>query len=172
MGLIFVTGVSGAGKSAVAESLREGGWEAHDTDEDGMCVWCERATGRPVDQNQRGDSAEWLDRHDWNIFRSRVEELARRAGDRRVFLCGSPSNYEDVWDLFSTVVCLVVDDETLRTRLAGRTTNDFGKAPHELERVLEWNKDNGEHFRQLGAQIVDASRPLDEVVEEVLRVIT
>lgn len=49
-----------------------------------------------------------------------------------VFLAGSVPNELDVWDLFDLVLCLVVDDETLRRRLESesRTDNDFGAPPN------------------------------------------
>jgi dephospho-CoA kinase len=112
-----------------------------------------------------------LERHDWIISRSRVEELADCASDRTVFLCGSPSNDRDVWDLFSDVICLVVDDETLRRRMGQRTSNDFGKASDELEVILRWNATNETQYRHLGATIIDASKPLEDVVDEVLAVV-
>lgn len=36
MSLIYITGPSGAGKSTVRNELIKRGYEAHDTDEDGM----------------------------------------------------------------------------------------------------------------------------------------
>lgn len=75
----------------------------------------------------------------------------------------------DVWDLFTAVVCLVLDDATLRRRLAARSDH-FGKASDELANTLEWNRTNGANYRRFGASIVDASQPLDAVVEDVLRV--
>lgn len=172
MGLVFITGVSGTGKSAVRHALLARGWDAYDTDEGGMTRWCDRTSGLPVEGPERGSSPDWIERHDWNISRPRVEELAEHAADRTVFLCGSPTNDQEVWDLFSEVICLVIDDETLRTRLARRTSNDFGKAPHELEAVLRWNKHNEAQYRDLGATIIDASKPLEGVVEEILEVVT
>lgn len=36
MPLIYITGPSGAGKSTVRKELQKCGYEAHDTDEDGL----------------------------------------------------------------------------------------------------------------------------------------
>ncbi len=86
-----------------------------------------------------------------------------------MFLSGSVENERDVWDLFAAVVCLVTDDATLFRRLAARP-NPYGKAPDELANILEWNRTCGATYRRFGASIVDASQPLDAVVEDVLRV--
>ncbi len=101
------------------------------------------------------------------IVRPRVETLHDQ--DERVFLSGSVDNELDVWDLFTAVVCLVVDDATLRRRLAARPDH-YGKAPDELANILEWNRTCEANYRRFGASIVDASRPLNTVVEDVLRV--
>jgi hypothetical protein len=55
--------------------------------------------------------------------------------------------------------------------LATRTTNAFGKQPEELAAALAWNRIAPERYRELGASIVDASRPLDDVVRHVLDVV-
>lgn len=76
-----------------------------------------------------------------------------------------------MWQYFEQVVCLVANDEILTRRLATRTTNDFGKHPQERAAVLGWNQTIAARYRELGASIVDAARPLDEVVREVLAVV-
>ena len=101
------------------------------------------------------------------IVRSRVETLYNKGG--LVFLSGSVDNELGVWDLFTAAICLVTDDATLRRRLAARPS-PYGKAPDELANILEWNKTCGANYRRFGAAIVGASRPLDAVVEDILRV--
>jgi hypothetical protein len=99
---------------------------------------------------------------------ARVEELATLGQDAPVFLCGSVENEKDVWALFDRVICLAIDDETLRRRLAARVTNDFGKSAEELAMVLGWNATTEATYRELGATIIDATVPLDQVVDAVL----
>jgi hypothetical protein len=64
----------------------------------------------------------------------------------------------------------VVDDDTIRHRLATRTTNAFGKQQADLDRVLAWNQGQEASYRRFGATIIDGTRPLDEVIEAVLRI--
>ncbi len=169
MGLVFVTGNSGTGKSAVRAELARRGYRSFDTDEDGIAVWRSRATGEQVEYP--GDAHhpdDWLEHHGWMIDRSRAEELAALARDRPVFLCGSVENESDVWELFDTVVCLVLDERTLRERVATRSTNAFGKRPAELAAILRWNPTLEATYRRAGAHVVNADRPLAEVVDHVL----
>ncbi len=169
MGLVWVTGNSGTGKSTVRVELARRGYASFDTDEDGITAWRDRTTGKEVDDPGDGKHPDnWLARHAWMIDRSRVEELALRAPDELVFLCGSVENENEVWDLFEAVICLVLDAGTLRRRLASRTTNDFGKKAVELEAILSWNPAMATTYRSLGAYVVDASQSVDDVVEAIL----
>lgn len=167
MALIWITGVPGVGKTTTSRALRERGFRAYDADLDGFRVWRQRDTGEAVAFPGWPVPAGWHDTYHMPIVRSRVETLQSKG--ELVFLSGSVDNERDVWDLFTAVVCLVTGDATLRRRLAARP-NPYGKAPDELANILEWNKTCEANYRRFGASIVDAGRPLDAVVEDVLRV--
>ncbi|WP_329788446.1 hypothetical protein V1227_28400 [Lentzea sp. DG1S-22] len=113
--------------------------------------------------------AGWLDRYGWRINREKVKTLAARTQAETAFLCGCVENEEEVLDLFDLVVCLVIDDETLRQRLLSRTTIAFGKHPEELAASLGHNAQVEPAYRRLGATIIDGCRPLEEVVEAARR---
>lgn len=68
------------------------------------------------------------------------------------------------------MVCLAIDDDTVRRRLATRTTNAFGKLPEELHAVLGWNQTARQLYRGYGAHVIDATRPLVDVVDEIIAV--
>lgn len=171
MPLVYVTGISGAGKSTVCAALRRLGHEAHDTDQEGNSVWVNRRTGRVTmiasarERSQPG----WLDEQEWRVVPAKIEALALRARDRVVFLCGSTANEHDVWHLFSRVVYLAIDTATLVDRLASRTSNDFGKSDTELAAILGWHEYSDAEFARLGATVVDATKDLAEVVDAVVQ---
>ncbi|PSM44674.1 hypothetical protein C6Y14_00565 [Streptomyces dioscori] len=168
MALVWVTGNSGAGKSTVGGVLRARGHVALDADEDGFSRWIDRATGEVVVDPPDPVPAGWLDRYRWAILRERVEALVEESRCRVAFLCGSAENEADVRDLFDRTVCLVIDEDTLRHRLATRTTNTFGRHPEELAAALKWNPLMRSLHESRGATVIDASRPLAEVVGRVL----
>jgi hypothetical protein len=166
--LVWVTGNSGAGKSTVCALLKSRGELAVDADWEGYNHWVDRTSGQFVVDPPDPVPAGWLDRFGWLISRAEVEALSARARDKTAFLCGSAENEEDVWDLFDLVVCVVVDDDTLRDRLLTRTTNSFGKHPEELAAAMECNDDTESTYRRLGATIIDGRRPLAEVADAIL----
>jgi len=141
----LVEGLSGAGKSSVYEELIKRGYKAISTD---------RAWKTQVEPGT----------FEWNEQKA-LGELQSSQPDV-LFVCGSSSNRDRFLPYFSKVFNLRIDDDTMRRRLRERTNNDFGKEPEELELMLRLNR-RGE--RPTGAIDVDATQPLDEVVDELLR---
>jgi hypothetical protein len=166
--LVWVTGNSGVGKSTVCAVLKDLGELAADADWEGYNHWVDRTSGQVVDNPPYPVPAGWLEHFAWKIGRAEVEALAASLHDKTGFLCGSAENEADVWDLFDLVVCVVADSETLRDRLQTRTENAFGKHPEELAAALGCNDDVEPAYRRVGATIIDGTRPLAEVADEVL----
>jgi shikimate kinase len=168
--LVFVTGISGAGKSTVCVALQERGYEAHDMDLEGNAAWIHRETGRRWPPEQRPDTAapDWFEQYEWRVVPEKIEALAERARDRLIFVVGMATNAHEMWHLFSRVIFLSIDEPTLRRRLASRTTNDFGKTPNELAAIVELHEFAERQHRQAGAKMIDATLPPDRVVDAVL----
>src|SRR4029450_7624143 len=157
--LVWVTGLSGTGKSAVAARLRELGHRSVDADDDGMSVWRSHETGAivpssPVEQRP----ADWLDRFGWSIDVQHVQGLRDSADGGLVFHVGAVENEAEVLVLADVVVCLVADADTLRQRLATRRANDFGKAPGDVDAVLSWLGVYQESHGEIGGVMVDATQ--------------
>ena len=83
-----------------------------------------------------------------------------------LFVCGSSRNRDRFLPYFTKVFNLRIDDETMRRRLQERTDNDFGKQPEEVEIMLKLNRRDE---KPAGAIDVDATQPLNQVVDELLR---
>ena len=169
MPLIFVTGVSGSGKSTVREELARRGFEAYDTDEDAISQWRHKVTGEItplVAEAHR--TPQFLAENEWWADPERLRGLAREARTRNIFVCGAVTNDDAVLPLFERVFLLSIDEATMRHRLATRSAHDFGTKPHELEVLLAWGAVIDAHYAGLGAIVVDAERPLPLVVDEIL----
>ena len=170
MGIAWITGNSGTGKSAVCAALAEKGYRSIDSDM-GIAAWVNTITNEVIEAVDAGPlSQEWFRDHRWLLRRSRVEELAKDAGTQTVFLCGLAQNDEEFWDLFDAKICLILDETTIRGRIGQRSDNPFGKAPVELEAVLRINGPLVAKYTALGADLINSSSPVEKVVQDVLRV--
>jgi uridine kinase len=172
MPLIYITGPSGAGKSTVRNELVKRGYEAHDTDEDGLSAWYDNQTLEPVAFPKPDDRpADWFKKHDYRMSAEQVKKLAERAKSHLIFLCGIPANDNEFREYYDKIICLVIDEETMKRRVATRTTNSFGKSPDELKLMLYWHGKMLERYKDWGATMVDAQQSLDTVIKSILAVV-
>ncbi len=164
MRLVYLTGSSGVGKTAVGEELRRRGYAVYDVDADGLARWFENATGVEVRMPPYRDDAWFAE----NTYRLPVETVRRIADlGALAFICGTVGNDNEIWDLFDTVISLSLDTETLRSRLEGRR-GAFGSSGPELERVLAWHAQVDTDNSRYGALLVNANAPIPEVANRVL----
>ena len=174
MALFYVTGLSGTGKSTVLSELLARGNHARGVDEDSYADWISLASGTPDHyprDDPRLDFHAWQAAHNWVLSPRRISVLSRAAArlGKPVFLCGTADGDASVWQLFNKVLALVADVPTLMRRIDARP-NQFGKAPEELAAILGWQASYETDYRRYGAVIIDATRPLGEVVDEILAV--
>ena len=168
MALFYVTGLSGSGKSAVRAELLARGHAARGVDEDGYADWVSRATGAVEDFDPDVDFHAWCRAHDWVLSPQRIAALRAEARARPVYLCGGGNGAREVWHLFDKVVALIIDVPTLRQRIAADRPGRYGQAPEEMAALIGWHEGYEAGHRHLGALTVDATRPLAEVVDDVL----
>ena len=169
-GLMFVTGIAGAGKSAAREELSRRGALAYDTDEDEIAQWTNKATREITPLLAEAHrTPEFLDENEWRADPDHVRLLATQAEKRAIFVCGSIANDEEVWSFFDKVFLLSIDEATMRYRLVTRRSHNFGTKPHELELLIAWRSAIDEHYRRRGAIVIDATQQVEAVVDEILR---
>jgi gluconate kinase len=162
---ILIAGATGAGKSTIARELTNLGYTAYDSDNvSGLTRW-EDKNGNPVERLDN-PPADWFDHHNWNWNRQKMQELL--TSYETAFVCGSSSNMRDLFDLFDKIFLLRIDEPTLRDRLANRTSNDFGKHPHELVSILSWFDWFQKDLADRGAVVIDATQPVAQVVNQIL----
>jgi dephospho-CoA kinase len=170
MSLIFITGISGSGKSTVREELTRRGFQAYDTDEHEIAHWQNKVSGEIIPLIAAAHpTPEFIAQNEWTADPERVRQLAEEGNERTVFLCGIVGNDDEVRPYFDRVFLLSIDEPTMRRRLATRTTHDFGTKHYELELLLAWHEVMNEHYLGCGAVMIDATKPPRVVVDEILR---
>ena len=151
VGRLLVTGMSGTGKSSALVELGRRGFRVVDTDSTEWSEWDPAAE----------DGGEWLWRED------RMAALLAQDHDPALFVSGCMSNQGTFYDRFDAVVLLSAPAEVILERVATRTTNDYGRAPGEPERILRHLATVEPLLRATSTHELDASRPLREIVDEL-----
>lgn len=174
MPLIYVTGVSGTGKSTILYELRRRGFEAHGVDEHEYAQWRHRKSGEIKEFPYKESTPkihDWYKQYAWVLHQEKIAELKQRSDqeNKTIFLCGSAEEERNVRRYFDQTVALVADEATIRRRIAARTGNLFGKHPDEMAEILHWLDGYEGRYRDLGATIIDATQPLDKVVEIIVK---
>jgi dephospho-CoA kinase len=168
MSLIYITGVPGSGKTTVQKELERQAFEAYDIDQPRFGGPTNLVTGEPASIPPLEErSSVWFKQHEWRVSRTAVEELKRQSEARMVYLCGTATTEHLIWDLFDKVLYLQVDEATLRTRLANRAGNDFGKSEEEVSMILERFREAQEKLKGLGVIMIDATKSLGETVDQI-----
>ena len=137
--------MSGTGKSTVLAELARRGFETVETDVAPWSEWSDGAGGYVWDEE-------------------RVGQLLRRELPTTLFVSGTVSNQGRFYDLFDEVVLLSAPAAVLLARIDSRTTNPFGKAAEERERILD-DLAEVEPLLRSGCTVeLDATQPVEAVV--------
>ena len=144
-----MTGMSGTGKSTALAALGRRGFRVVDTDSPTWSEWAQD---------------EWLWRED------RIADLLAAEDERPLFVSGCMSNQGKFYDRFDAVVLLSAPLEVILERVDRRTTNDYGKAARERKLIALHLRTVEPLLRATCTHELDASRPLDEVVDALVAI--
>lgn len=133
---IYITGVSGSGKSSLARTLRDKGVLAIDID-DGFAQWVNKDTKLPAEW-KAGIGDEWYSVHGWTCDVEKIKQLLLENKD--IVVVGAAVNQDEYLPLFDKIYFLDVQPDVMITRMKQRTDNDFGKHIVEQNRVIVWQQ--------------------------------
>ncbi|HEV2528844.1 MAG TPA: AAA family ATPase [Thermomicrobiales bacterium] len=161
MGRVLITGISGTGKSTVIERIAAAGHRAVDLDGP---EWSHVVAVDGDELTGIGGGEDWVWRED------HVRELlADEAGDL-LFVSGTSPNQGQFYERFDAVILLSCAPDVMVDRLATRTTNDFGKRPNELARIMAIRNEIEPLLRRGATHEIDTASPLDDVVAAIIRI--
>ncbi len=153
----LIEGLSGTGKTTVGEQLHKRGFTVIDADQ-AFGFYGDPKTGLPTNNKSQ---LNWL----WD-----KDKIEKELSDTKevTFICGGAMNQNEFMHYFTKVFTLSVDNKTLKDRLLNRTNNDFGKESEDLTRQLDWNKGTVDYSKQRGTILIDATKAVEAVVDEIL----
>lgn len=163
----LVTGVSGTGKSTVLKELQKRNFSGLGIDETpGLSYWVDKQAGHPLSE-KANFTKEFLSKHDWVCDVALVEAILRDSS-KPVFLCGSSDNIQNCIKLCDTVFLLECPVEVSLERIKQREGNEYGKSEAAQTALRGYYQAYNKECLALGAISIDATQPIDKVVEDML----
>ena len=154
----LVEGLSGTGKTSVADELHRRGYQVVHGDRE-LAYQGDPVTGEPIAVGAH-------ENHLWDV--DKVRALVADQREAATFFCGGSRNFPRFIDLFDAVFVLHVDLATLHRRLDARPDEEWGGGiPTDRERIVQWHRTGADVPQH--AEIIDATAPIEEVVDEILR---
>ena len=162
----LIEGVSGVGKTSVAEELERRGYHVIHGDRT-LAYVGDPETGARLDGPPVGaaDRVRWGHEH-WIWPVDKVKALIGDRGHAQTFFCGGSRNFRHFIDLFDAVFVLDINIDTLNRRLAARQGDEFGGNPAERALIVHLHATK-EDIPKCGIPI-DATEPLARVVDAIL----
>ena len=165
---ILITGVAGTGKSAVCDELNKLGYKAFGIEDiDGLFSMVNKKTAKAF-KDYDNDDFEKVKQADWICDKKKLQSLMRNNSNGIVFYNGTASNIDDLLPLFDKIFLLKVSQKILRERLSTRTSNDFARTAEVQEWLFSWKTCWENHIKEKGAIVIDASRSVREVANEII----
>ena len=126
----LIEGVSGTGKTSVAEELARRGYHSVNGDKE-LAYQGDPATGEAIDSAVH-------EHHIWDL--SRVRALIADHDEPVTFLCGGSRNFAQFIDLLDGVFVLEVDLATLHERLDRRPADEWGSTSSERDLIVHLHR--------------------------------
>ena len=162
----LIEGVSGSGKTAVAEELQRRGYHVIHGDR-ALAYLGDPETGAAMKwpAGRVTDRVRWQHEHwIWNL--DKVRSVIADQSRAQTFFCGGSRNHHHFVHLFDEVFVLDIDTRTLNLRLSKRPEEEFGGKPEErllIARVHATKED-----MPMAAVNIDATTSVTRVVDEIL----
>ena len=165
---ILITGVAGIGKSTICDELNKLGYKAFSIEDiDDLFTVVNKKTGKPF-KNFDNNNLELVKQSDWICDKKKLQRLMHQNSNGLVFYCGVASNINDLRPLFDKIFLLKVSQKILRVRLSTRTSHNYGRTSEFQKWIFSWKTWWENHMKDKGAIVIDASRSLREVANDII----
>jgi guanylate kinase len=176
MSLVYVTGLAGMGKTTLFNEVSSRGVEAYGVDEHNLADWINKSSGVaeewPKPPRADFDPHQWYENHRYLLSERRIGELKEESdnADTTVYIFGTAEGLKNVRSLFSKVYALYTDNlDELKKRIVGRTDVPYGKTEEEFAQITNWVNVAPDRYQSIGAIVLNAKEPINELADQLLR---
>ncbi|GAF63214.1 hypothetical protein BTS2_0105 [Bacillus sp. TS-2] len=153
--ILFITGMSGTGKSTVLEKLSLMGFQTIDTDYFNYSI--------SVYQKER-------DEHEWLWDEDKIERLLKESRKTPLIISGTVSNQGKFYGYFNEVICLTSSLETILYRVSKRTNNSYGKIERERDEITANYHQFNEIIKRSASMVIDTDMMnVEDTVNSIVR---
>lgn len=149
---VFLTGMSGVGKSTIITSIRRPDTRCIDLDDAGWMLF------RASDREPLIDTA-------------RVSRWVAQNPDKHLIIAGCAVNQGELRGMMDTFVLLTASEEVMHARILTRTNNDFGKDAETWEKILEDKREIEPLLLKRADIVINTDQDIDSVVNEICRLL-
>ena len=165
---VFITAVSGSGKSTVCKALTELGYEAYDIESiPGLFALVDEETGKPIAGKDIGDLVRNTD-GEWVCDLEKLKLIVAKQQSEIAFYCGGTSRTEEMMAVFHHTIVLQVSDETTLARLFTRSADEFGGTEDVRNWVLSWKHRVEADWLLAGGISIDAEPEPSVVAQSIV----
>ena len=163
---IYITGISGTGKTTISKELKKRGINSFDIDSLlDFCFWRNKKTGKRA-QYRPGIGKNWINAHEWICDFKKLKSFLGKHKEG-IVIVGITANQNKYLSLFDKVFLLYCSEKTLIHRLKTRKSNEFAKDGAEQEQVLSWYKYFQEKTIKQGAVPINTEGDILDVVDKI-----
>ena len=154
MTIIFVTGLSGVGKSSALEQLEKEGYNVVDTDH-GYVKFIEN---------------EGIQERVWD--EEKIAQLLEHYKQTHLFISGCYSNQGEFYNQFDYVVLLKAELNAMLDRINKRTLHNYGKSPEERAEVIDSYEDVLPLLEKSSDIIIDTTHnEIEEICKQLKKLV-
>jgi len=162
---IYITGISGTGKSTIARQLKDYSFKVVSIEDiPSLCAWRSKKTKKFIDYGGKLDE-KFIKEHEWIC---NVDKLKELMGESGVIVLGLVSNQDEFLHLFDEVILLQCPQDVFIKRIQQRDDNDFGKDVTAQKVILGWYKKFEQEMLNMGAVSVNTDTSIENVIKNVL----
>lgn len=168
---ILITGISGSGKSTIANALKEAGEQSIDLEEiPDLFTMYHKDSRQPVMTEYENHDLAWVQNVEWTCDVQELKEILHQPTAAH-FYAGSADNIHELIPLFDLVILLQIDEQTFRDRLSNRTNNNWGQTKEVQDWLWQQTQAFEEKIKKEGAIPIDATQDRKSIIKDIQKVV-